>query len=258
MAWPYQSPRLAQRRVCMVTRYALSCLLAALCCLPALAQQEELQYTKEIGMSLGMNYMTSDLNRKVFHTMQPSVNGVMRFILSPRMAVKTELGYNAIKGNTDKIKEFYPAVIGQVGNDRLSYSMNGSMVDITALYELHFLPYGWLRNYLGHKRITPYLQLGLGMVFSHTNGTRNQEGVKSNAFNVTLPVGLGVKYKVARRLNMALDWTIRFTPSDKLDGLAAPTGIKSSGFHGKDFYSKTMLTLTYDISPKCPTCNKAE
>lgn len=49
---------------------------------------------------------------------------------------------------------------------------------------------------------------------------------------------------------------MHFTFSDKLDNLEAPHGIKSSGMRNKDHFSVTMLTLTYDLAPKCPTCNK--
>lgn len=223
-----------------------------------MAQQEEVEYTKEIGGGLGLGFMTSDLGNKWYSPARPNADLMMRFILSPRMAIKAELGYNGLKGNADHVKDFYPAVVGQVGTDRLQYAMTGHMVDLNAIYELHFLPYGWLRNYLRHKRITPYLQMGIGMLFAHTSAQRNGQHEAGNAFNIDLPIGLGVKWKAARRLNVGFDWTFHFTPSDRLDGLSAPTGIKTSGLHGKDFYSKTLITLTYDISPKCPTCNKAE
>lgn len=224
------------------------CLLSAAFCAPLRAQQDELQYTKEVGGGIGLNFMLSDLNHKWYRQSRPSAEFLMRFILSPRMAVKTTLGYNAVKGSTQGIGEFYPATPGQVSPTPLSYSMKGGIIDLQALYELHFLPYGWYSNYLGHKRLTPYLQLGLGFCY----------GTPGRAFTMTLPMGFGIKYKVARRLNLGLDWTMNFSLSDGLDGLKAATGISSNGFHGKDFYSKTMFTITYDISPKCPTCNKAD
>lgn len=231
-----------------LSRYILTLTVSLLALSPACAQEEELQYTKEAGVGLGLNFMLGDLNNKWYGASHFSGEALMRFILSPRMAIKTTLGYNAIKDDTEGVKDFYPAQIGQVGTERLKYSMSGGIIDLNALYELHFLPYGWYRNYLGHKRVTPYLQLGLGLLYS----------TAGKAFTVNLPVGLGVKYKVSHRVNLGLDWTIHFTPSDKLDGLAAPSGVEGSGFHGKDFYSKTMLTLTYDFSPKCPTCNRDE
>ena len=69
-------------------------------------------------------------------------------------------------------------------------------------------------------------------------------------------MGLGVKYKVAPGLNLGLDYLVHFSLSDKLDGLSAPLGIKSELFRNKDVYSALTLTLTYDLNPRCPTCNK--
>lgn len=225
---------------------ALACL--ALLPLKAGAQDPNLVYTKEIGGGLGLNFMLSDLNDKWYGGAKFSGEALLRFVISPRMAVKTTLGYNAIGGNTDRVKDFYPVQPKHVSSDRLKYSMSGGIIDLNAMYELHFLPYGWWRNYLEHKRITPYVQLGLGLLYS----------TAGKAFTLGVPVGLGLKYKIAPRLNLGLDWAMHFCLSDKLDGLSGPAGIESSGFHGKDFYSRTMLTLTYDIAPKCPTCNKAD
>lgn len=119
------------------------------------------------------------------------------------------------------------------------------MVDLGGTYELNFWPYGYHRGYQGYSRITPYIQLGFGLSY----GT-------AKAFSLNLPVGAGLKYKLKERLNVGLDWQTHFTLSDKLDGLQAPTGVKTSGFKNKDHYSTLMLTLTYSFSPKCPECNR--
>lgn len=238
-------------------RVTIATLLLLITAHPVSAQQEQaLEYTKEVGVGLGLGYTLSD-----FHTSWPKDNkfsgeAIMRFVISPRMAVKTTLGVTGISGSTEGKRDFYPATPDPTATppatstttDRLIASASGAMIDLNALYELHFLPYGWYRNYLGHKRVTPYLQFGAGFLYS----------TAGKAFTIDLPIGVGVKLKVARRLNLGLDWAFHFTPSDKLDAVSNPTGINTSGFRGKDFYTKTMLTLTYDISPKCPTCNKAD
>lgn len=231
-------------------KYIALTLLTLITMPAARAQQgdEAVAYTKEIGGALGANFMLSDVNSNWYGGTNFSADALFRFILNPRMAIKLNLGYNFIKGSTSKEVEFYPSGTTSATTERLNYSMSGGIIDLAAMYELHFLPYGWYRNYLGHKRITPYIQLGAGVIYS----------TPGKAITAQFPIGVGLKWKVARRVNLGLDWTFRFTLSDGLDGLKDPTGISVSGFHGKDFYSKTMLTLTYDISPKCPTCNKAD
>ena len=223
-------------------------LLFALTAMPLMAQDDDdEEYTKEIGVGVGGNFMLSDCNTKWYNQMGVTADALFRFVISPRMAVKLMAGYNTVKASTTKVNDFYPtSTTGGATTERLNYEAKGGFVDLCGMYELHFLPYGWFRTYLGHYRITPYIQLGLGLTYSTVG----------KAFTVNLPIGVGLKWKIARRLNLGLDWTFHFTPSDKLDGLEAPQGIKSTMFRNKDHYQQTMLTLTYDISPKCPTCNR--
>ncbi len=217
-------------------------LLLLMNAVPAFAQQDEVVYRLELGAGAGVGFNVTDVKGKA------GLSGslIARFPLNPRMAVKTELGYMQVKGATDGKTEFFPANPSQSASDRLSYSVSSGLYDLSALYELHFLPYGYERGYQGYCRFVPYIQAGFGFVY----------GAAAKAFSAQIPIGAGVKYKVGPRLNLGLDWTFRFSLTDKLDGLEAPLGIKSSGFSNKDHYSTLRLTLTYDLNPRCPTCNR--
>lgn len=162
------------------------------------------------------------------------------------MAVKTQFDYGQIKGSTDGLKAFYPANPDAAGTERLTYSVSNAVYSLSALYELHFLPYGYERGYQGYSRITPYIQAGFGLAY----------GPAGKGFTAQIPIGVGIKYKAGPRLNLGLDWTAHFSLSDKLDGLKAPLGIKSSGFRNKDHYGALLFTITYDLAPVCPTCNR--
>ena len=220
----------------------LICLLALVCSLHAAAQNDETVYRLELGGGVGMGLNLTDVDGKI----GLAAAAVARFPLNPRMAVKAQFSYSQIKGATDGIKNFYPIDPSQPGSDRLHYEVSDGIYDLSALYELHFLPYGYVRDYKGYSRIVPYLQMGFGLTY----------GPAGKAFSANIPLGFGVKYKVAPRLNLGLDWLMHFSLSDKLDGLDAPLGIKSSGFRNKDLYSTLTLTLTYDLNPRCPTCNR--
>lgn len=220
----------------------LICLLALVCSLHAAAKNDETVYRLELGGGVGMGLNLTDVDGKI----GLAAAAVARFPLNPRMAVKAQFSYSQIKGATDGIKNFYPIDPSQPGSDRLHYEVSDGIYDLSALYELHFLPYGYVRDYKGYSRIVPYLQMGFGLTY----------GPAGKAFSANIPLGFGVKYKVAPRLNLGLDWLMHFSLSDKLDGLDAPLGIKSSGFRNKDHYSTLTLTLTYDLNPRCPTCNR--
>ena len=85
----------------------------------------------------------------------------------------------------------------------------------------------------------------------------NPDKASQSIVTANIPLGVGVKYKVADRLNLSLDWQMHFTLSDYVDGIKDPYRISSSGmFKNTDCYSTLMLALTYSFSPKCPNCQK--
>lgn len=213
-----------------------------------LAAQEEEHYTKEVGAALGGNFMLNDVNGAPYGGTKASGGMLLRFILNPRMAIKTMVTYNRVGGDVSGVKEFYPATTETTTTDRLQKSFKGGITDLSATYELHFLPYGYKRGYQNYRRFTPFVQLGMGLTYSDAG----------KAFTANIPLGCGIKWKIGPRVNMALDWTMHLTPSDKLDDIVAPTGVPTEMFRGKDNYCTTMLTFTYDFSKKCPACQRAE
>ena len=129
-----------------------------------------------------------------------------------------------------------------------AYSFDRSFTDVSVTYEYNFWPYGTGRDYRGAKRITPFVFGGIGATYV--------SGGEKKVFTANVPIGLGIKYKLKERLNVGLEWSMHFSLSDELDGIADPYGIKSSGaFKNTDCYSGLMLTLTYSFKSKCRTCN---
>ncbi|MDO4211210.1 MAG: DUF6089 family protein [Bacteroidales bacterium] len=226
-----------------LTVLLLLCLVAQ----PVAAQEEE-HYTKEIGLALGGNSMLNDANQTLYADSKFTGGAMLRFILNPRMAIKTMVSYNMIGGSVDGVKEFYPSVLDQSTTERLQGSFKGGITDLSATYELHFLPYGYARGYQNYRRFTPYVQFGFGLCYSDAG----------RAFTANIPIGVGFKWKIGPRINMALDWAMHLSLSDKLDNFSAPTGIPTEMFRGKDNYCLTTLTLSYDFAKKCPACQKAE
>ena len=193
-----------------------------------------------------MGYTLNDGNSKLFGNGKLAAGVIARFPLSPRMAIKTNLSYLKMEGDVSKATQFYPAVPGVAGAERLNYAYSGAIYDLSVLYELHFLPYGYLPTYMGYHQLVPYLQIGFGASY----------GDIDKSLALSIPMGVGLKYKVARRVNLGLEWRMNFTNNDGVEGLESPMGIKSSGFKNKDHHSMLFFTVTYDLSPKCPTCNR--
>ena len=232
-----------------ITLFRLLLLLLPMGCgaLVGKAQEREF-YTKEIGVALGSNFMLNDANSTAFGHPNVAGGALLRFVLNPRSAVKTMLTHQRISGDVSGVKDFYPDTFAQPTPRRLNHRFSGGITDLSVLYELHFMPYGYYSGYENLQRLVPFFQLGFGLTYSDAG----------KAFTTHFPLGIGVKYKLAPRLNLALDWTMHLTFSDRLEGLEAPKGIKSEMFRNKDHYGLTLVTLTYDISPRCPACNKAD
>ncbi len=222
-------------------RKGLVTLLMLCATLTASAQQDD-EYLMEIGGGVGMVSYQGDFNGKITSGMQPAGAIVWRRLLNPYMGFRVTGMMGKLKGDATRVETYYP------DETTRAYSFDRSLTDISVTYEYNFWPYGTGRDYRGAKRLTPFVFGGIGATYV--------SGGEKKVFTANVPIGLGIKYKLKERLNVGLEWSMHFSLSDELDGMADPYGIKSSGaFKNTDCYSGLMLTLTYSFKSKCRTCN---
>ncbi|MBR7170628.1 MAG: outer membrane beta-barrel protein [Prevotella sp.] len=215
-------------------------LLMLLTCFCAQAQEDP-EYKAEIGGGLGMVAYLGDFNGSLTKNMQPMFAAVAKYRMNPRMALALNVGFGKLKGSSENLNTWYP-----LGDKKIEF--DNSLVDVGIRYEYNFWPFGTGREYRGAKPFTPFLAVGLGTTFVSKDG--------GSVFAANMPIGVGVKYKMATRLNLSLEWMMHFSGSDKLDQIEDPYGIKSNGlFKNTDCYSTVQVSLTYDIFAKCKTCN---
>lgn len=222
-------------------RKGLVTLLMLCATLTASAQQDD-EYLMEIGGGVGMVSYQGDFNGKITSGMQPAGAIVWRRLLNPYMGFRVTGMMGKLKGDAARVETYYP------DETTRAYSFDRSLTDVSVTYEYNFWPYGTGRDYRGAKRLTPFVFGGIGATYV--------SGGEKKVFTANVPIGLGIKYKLKERLNVGLEWSMHFSLSDELDGIADPYGIKSSGaFKNTDCYSGLMLTLTYSFKSKCRTCN---
>lgn len=222
-------------------RKGLVTLLMLCATLTASAQQDD-EYLMEIGGGVGMVSYQGDFNGKITSGMQPAGAIVWRRLLNPYMGFRVTGMMGKLKGDATRVETYYP------DETTRAYSFDRSLTDVSVTYEYNFWPYGTGRDYRGAKRLTPFVFGGIGATYV--------SGREKKVFTANVPIGLGIKYKLKERLNVGLEWSMHFSLSDELDGMADPYGIKSSGaFKNTDCYSGLMLTLTYSFKSKCRTCN---
>ena len=204
--------------------------------------QDDPEYKMEIGGGVGLVNYLGDYNGKLLKNMQPMGTVLAKYRPNPRMAWTFSVGYGKLKGDIGCAETWLPEA------EQLPQSFSNALVDGGVRFEYNFWAYGTGREYRGAKPLAPFLALGLGLSYASLS--------EGSATALNLPFGAGVKYKIGERLNLTAEWRMHFTGSDKLDGLADPYGIKSSGlFKNTDCYSVVLLSLSYDIWAKCKTCN---
>ena len=200
--------------------------------------QDEPEYRLELGAGAGLVSYTGDFNGNLLKGMQPWGTLLAKYHLNPRMALALNIGTGKIKGSTDNLDTWYEIE---------HYEFNNQLTEVDFRYEYNFWAYGTGQEYRGARRLVPFITIGLGV--THHSGENS--GVTMN-----LPLGGGIKWKMAPRLNLILEWVMRFTPNDNLDGRKDVYGIKSSGlFKNTDCYSVLQLGVTYDLWAKCKVCN---
>jgi len=198
------------------------------------------EYRFELGAGAGMVTYLGDFNANLTKNAQPMFSLVAKYRFDPRMALGLNVSYGKIKGASKDAQTYTPA-------PWQDYSFNHALWDAGLRFEYNFWPYGTGMEYRGAKRLTPYIFIGVGLSLAKPDKTEA---------GMNLPIGGGVKYKVADRVNMALEWAMHFSTSDMLDGVKDPYGIKSSGlFKNTDCYSHLRLSVTYDLWAKCKTCH---
>ena len=204
--------------------------------------QSDYEYRMEIGAGVGLVAYEGDFNGNITHGMQPMASAVLRRTFNPYMALRFAAAYGKLKGSSKNVKTYMPEYVDT------PYEFANSLVDVSATYEYNFWPYGTGHDYRGAQRLTPFIFAGLGATYASGSG--------NNVFTANVPLGVGVKYKVATRLNLGIEWAMHFSMNDNLDGVKDPYGIQSTGmFKNTDCYSMLQLTLTYSLMPKCRPCH---
>jgi opacity protein-like surface antigen len=198
-------------------------IITILCLLStSVVAQTEPEYRIEVGAGVGMVTYQGDFNGNILKNPMPMGSLLAKYRMTPRMALAMNVSYGKIKGSSKDAKTYIPA-------RWQDYSFNHGLLDVGLRYELNFWPYGTGREYRGAKPVTPYIYIGVGMTFAKPDKTE---------VGMNMPLGAGVKYKVADRVNLALEWTMHFNSNDWIDGAGDIYGISSSGlFKNTDCYS---------------------
>lgn len=204
----------------------------------ALAQED---YQWEVGGGIQTTgYLGDASGYNQFSNPGFAVEALLRYLPSPRIALKTGLYAGKVNINNSGVDNVLP------GNPL--FSKSSTFGTLEEVLEFNFLNFGVGERYRKLKPFTPYYALGLGISFWNAG-----DGVRGA---LSLPMGLGLKYKLSERMNIGLEYNIRKVFSDKFDGdnLKDPYGITSSPLKNTDWFSTLGITLSYEFSKRCIPC----
>lgn len=199
------------------------------------------EYLFEAGVKGGFNYYLGDVSAKPFNNLGSSFGFVGRYNHNLRTALKLTLDRNSIKSNSKRQSNVFPGS---------PYSFHRSFIDIGAHFEYNFFSYSDVFEHMESRRFAPYVSAGIGLAISPKSG-----GL-SKILAPTIPLGVGIKYKIKNRINIGVEYSMIWCSDDKLDGLKDPYGIKSSWIKNKDWYSNTQFFITFDFGTRKCDCPK--
>ncbi len=214
--------------------------LAMMAAIPAVAQE----YRFEVGPTLGITGYLGDVNnRNPWKHPGLAAGAMLRYVANSRWAFKGNLTYGRISGSSRDFDIKWPEGYGA--------EFKSNLYDLSATAEFNFFHFGAGPRYKNYKRISPYMVLGLGAVLSTT-------GKGNTGFALTLPMGVGVKFKLKERLNLGFELTMRKDFGDNLDNISDPYGIVHGFAKNTDWHSFALFTVTYEFSKRCTKCHYVE
>jgi hypothetical protein len=227
-------------------RLTVGIFLFFISCATVVAQEQAQEYKYEIGGGIGTSMYMGDANStSLSQGWNPAFDVIFRRNFNLRWALKTNLRMGKVNGNTENQKNVFPD-FAQVSFSRTFYELGGQV-------EFNFMPYSDKFPYLNTSRVSPYVLTGFGLTLAPGNS--------ETFLGLSLPLGIGVKYKVGNRLNLGLEFSSHRLFGDAFDApdkngfnLNNPYNVQSGLFKNKDWYNTLMFSITWDFGPICRDC----
>tara|TARA_X000000368_G_C22853068_1_gene633020 strand:+ start:56 stop:838 length:783 start_codon:yes stop_codon:yes gene_type:complete len=172
----------------------------------------------EIGVFGGGSYYLGEINQSHFTPMNLAFGPIIRYNYDQRLNVKFALTFGTIQGKDENSSSSF--------NTDRNVSFKSDLMEISSVLEFNFFPFSSLdpKSHL----ITPYGYLGFAYLNHNPkinsngrgyNGDLETEGKSYSKHLLTIPMGLGLKFRM-NRFGITLDWGIRKTFTDYLDDVS--------------------------------------
>lgn len=199
-------------------------------------------YTTEIGIHGGGSYFQGDMTRLALKELKSDVGLSFRYLFNQRISLQADYHSTRLEGvYTHRLNQLFPG----------SVSLNRGLNMFDLGFTFNFLDYEKLDHILKSSDYSFYLFAGLGVV-------SNESIIDFRSYHLSLPLGIGFKLKLAKRLHLNFQLTHRLlTNYDGLEGVAAmnnPTGNNGSNPFNNDQLTTATVGLSFNIFRRACDC----
>lgn len=175
------------------------------------------QINYEIGATAGYTNYVGDLVVPTFTFAQarPAIGLIGRSQLTTNLSVRANLLYGSLVGDDRNYQR----------NIRRGNRFKASIFELTFMAEYDLLgKRRFPRNEAARQILSPYVFAGIGMVALSSSihyGRSDNPDITANSSQIhpALPMGMGLRKDLTDRLHISLEWGVRLTLSDYLDGV---------------------------------------
>lgn len=244
--------------IVLIRKNVLLSLILFICTISVQAQGD--LYRAEIGFQTGLSLYSGDVKSvadlnlygKNLKNARANFGLIFRYRFNQRLALRVGYDYARVKGSyayRDGVENFTANLDNPLHLAEIRGEFN--------FFDLENNPHKRFS-----KKYSPFIFSGAGVVF-----VPKYRSLESNSnILLSIPLGVGVKWKMAEKLNFNIQYTNRWTTGDFLEGKPEfdnPVPKTTSNPINKDWLSEISIGVTYDFWVRdcdCPggTLNKKQ
>ncbi len=205
----------------------------------------------ELGIIGGVSYYLGEINpsTQITNKLSPSLGIFFRKTTSKRYALRAGVSYGKLAAinNSSSVES----------NQYKNLSFSSDLLEAYGLLEFNFIPYQIGNS--NNSNFTPYVFIGAA-VFMVNPKIKSSSSIaipsQGTIIAPSMPFGLGIKFNLINNLGLSLEWGMRKTLTDQIDGLSETyfEGYQLSNTQNNDWYSIVGISLNYKILTKSDHC----
>jgi hypothetical protein len=182
----------------------------------------------EVGIFGGTSSYIGDINRSLlFHNLSPSAGALIKYNFNDHYSLRTSFNFGRIGADDTEIENFLHQARGA--------SFLNNFYELSLQAEFNFQPF---RATIFTRPVSTYVTAGLAYTFT-PSASNNTAGF------LNLPFGAGIKYGLNRRVTLGMEWILKKTFTDNIDGVKSFGQFTSPSLvHNNDWVSLAGIFVT--------------